>query len=185
MMKRDGDRLLLWVIAVIVTDVFNGKSGVNVSAASVAGLLLLPYSTRLLIHFRHTPQVAWMSAHFAYLVFLGLAFGFAFPWHDTIGRPLNLQAPGRTVLYLMRETAGFSLAVFIAQQVAKAGRPDRALTAILLAALATSAFAVLEYATGISWYLLFNEGVLAPTYWNFRVRGLNFEPRGLGTVAAH
>jgi hypothetical protein len=185
MMKRDGDGLLLWLIAVICTDVFNGRTGVNVSAASVAGLLLMPYSARILLHFKKAPPIGWVSAHFAYLVVLGLVFGFGFPWHDTIGRPLNLQAQGRTVLYLMREAAGFSIAVFIAQQVAKAGRPDRVLTAILVAAFVTCAFAVLEYVTGISWYLLFNEGVRAPTYWNLRVRGLNFEPRGLGTIAAH
>jgi hypothetical protein len=185
MMKRDGDALLLWLVAAICTDVFNGRTGVNVSAASVAGLLLLPYSGRLLLAFRPAAPVAWITAHFAYLVLLGLAFGFAFPWVDTVGRPLNLQAPGRTVLYLMREAAGFSIAVFIGQQVAKAGRPDRVLTAILIATIATSAFAVFEYLTGISWYLLFNEGRLSPTYWNFRVRGLNFEPRGLGTIIAH
>jgi hypothetical protein len=185
MMKRDGDRLLLWLVAVICTDVFNARTAVNVSAASMAGLLLIPYSARLLLAFRRAPAVAWAAAHFAYLVLLGIAFGFAFPWVDTIGRPLNLQAPGRTVLYLMREAAGFSIAVFVGQQVAKAGRPDRVLTAVLIASIATSAFAMLEYVTGISWYLLFNEGRLAPTYWNFRVRGLNFEPRALGTIIAH
>ena len=98
MLKRDGDALMLWLIAVICTDVFNARTAVNVSAASMAGLLLIPYSARLLLAFRSAPAVAWASAHFAYLVLLGIAFGFAFPWVDTIGRPFNLQAPGRTVL---------------------------------------------------------------------------------------
>ena len=39
--------------------------------------------------------------------------------------------------------------------------------------------------SGYSPYLLLTEGVLAPTYHNARVRGLNFEPRGLGLVTAH
>jgi hypothetical protein len=185
MVTRDGAKLLLWVVAVICLDIFNAQQGVNVSAASIAGLLLAPYSARLLFAFRRSPATTWAAAHFAYLVVLGLAFGLTFPWLDTIGRPLNLQPQGRTILYLMRETAGLSIAVFIGQQVAKAGRPDRLLDAVLLLALATSAFAILEFVTGISYYLLFSQGVVAPTYWNLRVRGLNFEPRGLGLVGAH
>jgi hypothetical protein len=185
MAKRDGDLLLLWLIAVICTDIFNVRSVVNVSAASVAGLLLVPYSARVLLASRRAAPVSWAAAHWMYLVLLGLAFGFAFPWPDTIGRPFNLQAPGRTMLYLMRETAALSIAVFVGQQVAKAGRPDRLMNGILIAGLATSAFALLEYATGVSYFLLFSEGVAAPTYWNLRVRGLNFEPRGFGLVGAH
>ena len=185
MATRNGPLLLTWIILVTCLDVFNAKAAVNISAASMTGLLLTPYSARMLFAFRKSPVVAWIAAHYAYLVVLGLIFGLAFPWADTLGRPLNLRSEGRTVLYLMRETAALSIAVFVAQQVAKAGRPDRVLNGILFAACATSAFAVLEYVTGISYYLLLNEGVLAPTYWNFRVRGLNFEPRGLGLVGAH
>jgi hypothetical protein len=185
MATRNGPALLAWVILVTCLDILNAKAAVNVSAASITGLLLAPYSARMLFAFRKSPVVAWIAAHYGYLVLLGLMFGLAFPWPDTVGRPLNLRAEGRTVLYLMRETAALSIAVFVAQQVAKSGRPDRVLNGILFAACATSAFAVLEYVTGISYYLLFNEGVFAPTYWNFRVRGLNFEPRGLGLVGAH
>ena len=85
----------------------------------------------------------------------------------------------------MRELAGLSIAVFIGQHVAKTGRPDRLLVGVLLASLATSAAAIAEYVTGISYYVLLTEGAIAPTYWNLRVRGLNFEPRGLGLVGAH
>ena len=185
MATRDGPKLLAWVIAVICVDVFNTKGGVNISAATVTGLLLVPYSGKLLLAFRRAPIVPWLAAHFAHLALLGLAFGLVFPWPDLIGRPLNLRAEGRTVLYLMREAASLSVAVFVGQQIAKAGHPRRLLNGILIGASVTGAFAVLEYLTGISYYLLFNEGVLAPTYWNFRVRGLNFEPRGLGLIGAH
>ena len=185
MATRQGGVLLLWVVGVICFDIFNAHSGVNISAGTITGLLLAPYSARLLFAFRRSAAVTWAAAHFGYLVILGCAFGLTFPWPDTIGRPLNLQAPGRTVLYLTREMASLSIAVFVAQQVARSGRADRLLKAVLAASLVTSAFAVLEFATGISYFLLFNQGTLAPTYWNFRVRGLNFEPRALGLVGAH
>jgi len=185
MARRDGDRLLLWIILVTCTDVFFLRSGVNIASTSIVGLLLVPHSARVLLASRRLPLVGWAAAHLALLVVLGLAFGFAFPWTDTIGRPFNLQAPGRTILYLMRETAALSIAVFVGQQVAKAGRPDRVLAGILVVSIVTSAAAIAEYVTGVSYYLMFTEGVRAPTFWNFRVRGLNFEPRGLGLVAAH
>lgn len=185
MATRNGDRLLLWIIVIICTDIFTIRTGVNIASASVVGLLLVPYSARILLASRRASEVGWATAHLAYLAVLGLAFGFAFPWTDTVGRPFNLQAPGRTILYLMRETAGLSIAVFVAQQVTKAGRPDRVLAGILVVAIATALAAIAEYLTGISYYRLFTEGVIAPTFWNLRVRGLNFEPRGFGIVAAH
>jgi hypothetical protein len=185
MATRNGDRLLLWILAVTCTDVFVIRTGVNLASTSVVGLLLVPYSARVLLASRRVTPVGWATAHLAYLGVLGLAFGFAFPWQDTVGRPFNLQAPGRTILYLMRETAGLSIAVFVAQQVARAGRPDRLLAGILVVSIFTSAAAIAEYLTGISYYRMFTEGVVSPTYWNLRVRGLNFEPRGLGIVGAH
>lgn len=185
MARRDGDRLLLWIIIVTCTDVFIIRTVVNISSTSVVGLLIAPYSAGVLLAARRVSSVGWVTAHLAYLAVLGLAFGFAFPWPDTIGRPFNLQAPGRTILWMMRETAGVAIAAFVAQQVSKTGRPDRVLAGILVVAILTSVAAIAEYLTGISYYRLFTEGVIAPTFWNLRVRGLNFEPRGFGLVGAH
>jgi hypothetical protein len=185
MARRSGAGLLLWILTVTCTDVFVIRTGVNVAAASVVGLLLAPYSARVLLSSRRVTPVGWATAHLGYLAILGLAFGFAFPWPDSIGRPFNLQAPGRAILYLLRETAGLSIAAFVAQQVAKTARPDRVLGGVLIVSTITCLAAVVEYLTGISYYRMLTEGVVAPTFWNLRVRGLNFEPRSLGIVSAH
>src|SRR6187200_537730 len=62
MATRNGPALLVWVILVTCLDVFNAKGAVNVSAASITGLLLAPYSARLLFAFRKSPVVAWIAA---------------------------------------------------------------------------------------------------------------------------
>jgi len=185
MFQRRGDWLLLWVVAVTCTDVCSVRGPITVSGASVVGVLLIPYSARLLVVSKMRGPLLWALAHLAYLTVLGIAFGFAFPWPDDLGRSFNLQAPGRTVLSLTREAASLSIAVFVAQQVAKARRPDRFLNVVLLTTLLTSTVAVLERVTGVSFYVLFTSGVLEPTYHNLRVRGLNFEPRGLALSEAH
>jgi hypothetical protein len=118
---------------------------VNVAGTSIVGLLLLPYSVRILTAARGHGASQWAFAHLAYLMLLGLVFGLAFPWPDTFGRPFNLQSEGRTILYLLRETASLSIAVFIGQHVAKTNRPDRVLWAVLATAAATSLAALAEY----------------------------------------
>lgn len=185
MATRQGHGLLLWVVLLTFTDIGLVRSVINVPAVTLTGLLLTPYCASIAWQSRHSSAMGWASAHMLWLVFLGLVFGLAFPWVDELGRPFNLRPDGRTILYLLRELASFSVAIFVGQQVARDRRPDALLDALLVVTLLTSAVAIVEYVTGVSYYVLFTEGLVTPTYRNLRVRGLNFEPRGLALIGAH
>jgi hypothetical protein len=185
MATRHDRGLLVWVVLLTFTDIGIVRSAVNVPALTIAGLVLLPHVLGVVRASLRSPALQWAGAHLLWLVFLGLAFGLAYPWPDDLGRPFNLQAEGRTLFYLTREIAAFSVAVFVGQQIAKDRSPAFLLRLLVLIVTATSVVAIAEFATGVSYYVALTEGQMAPTYWNLRVRGLNFEPRGLALVIAH
>ncbi len=179
---RRRNLLLAWICLVTCVDVFKM---LNVSAATVAGLILIPYTIRFVRPILQTRPGQLLFAHYGYLGLLGLVFGFLFPWPDALGRPLSLQAPGRTILYLTRHTANLSLAIFVAQQTVKLKHPSKVFKYILLGGIIAAAGGICEYLSGLDMFALLTEGVFNPTYHAFRVRGLNFEPRGLGLTAAY
>jgi hypothetical protein len=125
---------------------------------------------------------------YSYLFILGLCFSVLIPWPDIADRPWNLQVEGRTVLYLMRQLGGLSLALFVAQQIVRTKGINKFLQFLLVSTLFASAAGVVNYLLDprLSLYNLISVGNLSysPESFGTRVAGLNFEPRGLGLTAA-
>jgi hypothetical protein len=182
MMLRRSHLLLAWICLATCVDIFKA---LNVSATTVAGLLLIPYTIKILVCTLRTRPSQLLVAQYGHLMLLGLVFGFLFPWPDTLHRPFSLQASGRTILYMTRQIANLSIAFFVARQIVRSKHPGKLFRYILAGTLLAAIGALAEYLTGISLYTLLTEGILSPTYHNLRVRGFSFEPRGLGLTLAY
>jgi len=180
--------LLGWICLTTSVDVFNVRTVINISAPTIAGLLLLYYTLPLMPSAMRTRPVRLMFIQYCYLVLLGLFFGFLIPWANIVGRPWNLQVEGRTVLYLLRQLAGLSLALFVAQQIVRTKNPRKFLRYIVAGTLFAAAAGVVSFllGPGRSLYNLISLGNFSPSPEKFgtRAAGLNFEPRSLGLVVA-
>lgn len=176
--------LLAWICISVSVNIFDTKIFVNLPAARIAGLLLLPLVIGMLRSQVRTTSGSVLVLQYAYLAFLALVFGFLFPWSDLgLQRSFNQTATGRAAIYMVRLTADLSLAFFISQQVMKMGRPDKVLKYILVGTSIAAVGGVIAFVTGVDLYGAIT-GLRQYTYV-LRPTGFNFEPRGLGLIAGH
>jgi hypothetical protein len=119
-----------------------------------------------------------------YFVLLGLLFGFVFPWSsEGFVRTWTQLAPGRTTVYILRKLADLNLMVFVGDNVLRTGRPDRIIKWFVGATSIAALGSVVQLVSGLDLYYLVTG--LEPLDLANRMRGLNYEPRGLGLVATY
>ncbi|HEX6095630.1 MAG TPA: hypothetical protein VF432_04835 [Thermoanaerobaculia bacterium] len=177
--------ILAWVGFTLFVQVFDTSIVTNLPAGRVVGLLFLPAAVGLFREWsRLTPARAWL-VNFAYLVLLGMLFGFLMPWPDISGiRPFTVRAPGRTIIYLIRTVSDLSLTVFVMSHVTRPGGFDTLRKWMVRGAAVSAAFAMTTLVTGIDFYTLITS-LREYAKSDFRPRGLAFEPRGLGLACAY
>lgn len=177
--------LLAWICLTAGVNIFDTKVVfLNMPAARLAGLLLIPQAIRILPSIVQISSGKALIMQYVYLVFLGLIFGFIFPWPDDgLSRGFTQLAQGRTLIYLLRTAADISLIFFVARQVVKQKSFDEIIKYFLIGTAASAIVGVFEFVTQID--LL---DVISGISYNkngIRARGFNYEPRALGLMAIH
>ncbi len=181
-------RLVLgWVGITLAIHLFDTQMITNLPAGRVVGLLYMPQAlAQARSWLRLKPVAAW-AVSFAYLVLLGLVFGYIMPWQDASGTRVFSTTPhGRAIVYPIRLLADASLCLFVAQQCRKPGN-------LLYLAMAMVIGSTLSALVGV-----INLGLpgFDPYFWITglrdlngiqlsRSRGLSFEPRVLGLACAY
>jgi membrane-bound metal-dependent hydrolase YbcI (DUF457 family) len=183
MLMRRETLLVKWICLTVAVDIFAPKLVVNLPAARVAGLLLLPSTLLGLGATLRSRAGKALVARYLYLVLLGIVFGFVFPWPSAgFLRSATQVAPGRTVVYLIRSAADVGLVLFIAQHLVKTRRPDRLVEYGVVSTSIAALGGVFQFLTRIDPYDWVTGLRLIDV--EDRMRGFNNEPRGLGLVAA-
>ena len=181
-LARRRQLLIGWVCLCCCIQLFDTVVLVNLQAARLAGLILLPatiFSVRDL--FRARPGKVLM-AQVAYLCVLGVVFGVLLPWEPGgYSRSANQLAQGRATLYLIRTLADLGVALIVATEVGKRGRPSKILHYILVGTTVAAVGGCLEAVTRFDFYGQITG--LRSLSIEFRMRGFNYEPRGLGLAA--
>ena len=180
-LARQERALLAWICLTVSVQIFDTRMLVNLPAARAAGLLLIPQAIHFLPKILSTRPGKVLIFHYSYLIFLGIVFGFIFPWPDGgLERTLNQIAPGRSIIYLIRTGADISLAIFVARQVIKLKNPDKVLHYMLIGTSIAAFSGILEFLTRIDLYQLLTG--IEYDYIPNRMRGFCYEPRGLGLI---
>lgn len=181
--KRQERLLLAWICFTVGVQIFDTQILVNVPAARLVGLMLIPYALHVLPGVLRTRPGKALVAQYGYLVFLGLLFGFIFPWPaGDFVRTFNQLPAGRALIYLIRTGADLSLAFFVARQVVKSKHPDDVVRYILVGTSVAALGGILEFLTRADLYGLITGLRMGGV--PFRMRGFNYEPRGLSLIAA-
>ncbi len=177
--------LLAWITLAVSIQIFDCRFFINMPAARLAGLMLIPSMIYVLPSFLRTGPGRCQISQFLYLVLLGIIFGFILPWpNNGFNRGFNQIASGRTIIYLIRTLADVSIAFFVARQVSINKNFDVIVKYFLLGTSLTAVAGIIELITQVDLYGLIT-GLEGYNRLPFRVRGLNYEPRALGLVMAY
>lgn len=183
---RKQHRLLLgWVCLTLFVQLFDTTILTNLPAGRIVGLMYLPRAIKSFHEWvRFRPAQAWLM-NYGYLLVLGVAFGFLWPWPDiTMMRPFTLAAPGRTLVYLVRLLSDISLTLFVAEQARQPGNLLWIGRALVAGATLSALAGLMTLVTGFDLvYAItdFEEQLLTAD----RAHGLSAEPRGLGLACAY
>jgi hypothetical protein len=182
--KRREDLLVKWICLTIAVDVFDPHIIINLPAARLTGLFLLPSSIAALPAVRQSRAGRALCLYLIYLACMGLIFGFIFPWSsEGFDRLPSQMAQGRAIIYLIRRTADVSLAFFLARYLWKTKDPDQLMRWFVGGTSIAALGGILQWLTQIDLYSLLTGADLMVL--EARVRGFDYEPRGLGLVACH
>jgi len=184
-LKKQEKLLLGWVGATMFVQIFDTAIITNLPPGRIVGLLYLPQA---LMQFREwlklTPVRAWLI-NYGYLIILGVAFGFLWPWPDiTMSRPFNLTAPGRTIVFLIRTLSDISLTIFVANEIRRSVSLLYIGRALALGSTMSALAGLIQFATKLDPYYLIT-GMGEQILEIDRARGLAGEPRGLGLICAY
>jgi hypothetical protein len=179
--------LLAWVCLTVGINVFDARVGINLPAARLVGLLVLPFTALGAFHLQEllrTSAFRLLLVQFGYLLLIGFIFGVLYPWEvHGFSRGWGQGAHGRTMIYLVRMLADLGLVLFTARQIANGMRPSTLVKMLLFGTSVAALAGLVEFVTGIQLYQVLT-GYPINILPN-RVRGLNFEARGLGLAMAH
>jgi hypothetical protein len=179
--------LLAWICLTVSINIFDARIGINLPAARLVGLMVLPFAAFgafRLEELLRTAAFRLLLLQFGYLLLLALIFGVLYPW-EVLGfqRGWTQGANGRALIYLVRMLADLGLVLFTARQIAGGLRPSTLIKWLLLGTTIAALSGLAEFLTGIQLYQVIT-GYPIQVLGN-RVRGFSFEPRGLGLAMAH
>jgi hypothetical protein len=181
MAKQRDDLIVKWVCLTIAVNIFDPHLIVNAPAARVVGLLVLPSSIAALPAVRKITAGKALWVYLLYLGFMGVVFGFVFPWSSEGFDRLPTQlSQVRAVVYFFRKTADFSLAIFLARYLWKTRRPDRLIEWFVYGTSIAAVGGFVQRLTGLDPYAIITGADLLDL--DDRMRGFNYEPRGLGLI---
>jgi hypothetical protein len=182
------ERLLLaWICISMGVSVFDARVGINLAAARVTGLFLLvfaPFGVYRFATLIRTNPMRLIAIQMGYLALLGIIFGFVIPWPDDgFLRTLAQEPQGRSVIYMIRLLADTGLVLFITRQVLRGNSPLDVVRFFLVGCALAAFGGILEAVTHVQLYQAITGYPITEVAG--RVRGFNFEPRGLGLIMAH
>jgi hypothetical protein len=177
--------LLAWVCFTFSVQIFDTVTITNLPAGRIVGLFFMPMAVmRLKEWTKLIPVRAWLI-NYGWLIILGIAFGFIWPWPDTtFSRPYTLTAPGKTIIYLVRLLTDLSLTIFIAEQMLIRGTLRMVGRVMMIAATISSLTGIFYFITQIDLYYIIT-GAGEQVLHLGRARGLVGEPRALGLSCAY
>lgn len=177
--------LLAWVCFTFSVQIFDTVTLTNLPAGRIVGLVFMPLAiSRFREWISLAPVRAWFI-NFGWLLVLGIAFGFLWPWPDTtFMRPYTLTAPGKTIIFLVRLLTDLSLTVFIAEQIFLGGALRLIGRAMLAGATLSAVVGIFHFLTQIDLYYIIT-GTGEQILHLGRARGLVGEPRALGLNCAY
>lgn len=179
--KQREDLLVKWICLTIAVDIFDPRLIVNLPAARMAGLLLLPSSLAALPAVRKTSAGKALWRYLIYLGCMAVVFGFILPWSsEGFDRLPTQMSQARAVIYFVRKVADFSLAIFLARYLWRRRRPDLLIEWFVYGTSVAAVGGVLQWLTHVDLYSLFTGAELLGL--EDRMRGFNYEPRGLGLI---
>ncbi|MBX3053001.1 MAG: hypothetical protein KF753_16080 [Caldilineaceae bacterium] len=177
--------LVFWICFTVTINLFDTTIGVNLLATRLAGLLLLPITVQIVPVVSRTRSGRALLLLFFYSALLGLIFGYLIPWPaGGYDRAFNQTAAGRASIYMIRLTADFSVALFVARWVAHTRRLDLVIRYLLIGTTVAALGSVIQQITQVDMYFWLT-GLSRDLSAIGRTRGLNYEPRGLGLILAH
>lgn len=187
LLRRQERLLLFWLCLTTGVNVFDARVGLNLPAARLVGLLVLGFVPLGALHVQRllrTRPFQLVMLQLLHLAVLGLIFGFLFPWSAAGFVRGAAQSPqGRVIVYMVRILADLGIVLFVARQVLRGLSPVRLLNYLLVGTTLAAVAALVELVTQAQIYQLVTGYPI--TIVAGRVRGLNFEPRGLGLAMAH
>lgn len=177
--------LLAWVCFTFSVQIFDTVMLTNLPAGRIVGLIFMPLAiSRLRDWIKLKPVRAWL-ANFGWLLVLGIAFGFIWPWPDTTFlRPYTLTAPGKTIIFLVRLLTDLSLTIFIAEQILLGGALRLIGRSMMIGATLSAVAGLFHFVTQIDLYYIIT-GTGEQILHLGRARGLVGEPRALGLNCAY
>jgi hypothetical protein len=177
--------LLGWVCVTLFVQVFDTTTITNLPAGRIVGLLYVPVAIVSVQKWLSVKPVTAWAIDFLYLVLLGIAFGFLWPWSDGFGERLFTQtSSGRSIIYLGRSVADFSLAMFVVSELSRPNSLYYLRNALVAGSTLTALFSLASLIVGVDFYHLFT-GLSIDFSGLERGRGLCYEPRGLGLACVY
>ena len=170
--------LAAWAAIACSIDIFNSQKYMNLSAIKIFGIIAIPY---VFSHYKilyKTRLIQLLAMYFLYLTALGIWYGYLFPWIDPTGLKTGRDVPHwRSVLHLgsffLELTSALCLALIFRDKKNQKIAVFTLITTVMLSCLA----GIIESFTHFDFYHFFT-GDMLPINAG-RVRGFNYEPRGL------
>lgn len=177
--------LLIWISIIFCVNIFDTTIGVNLFSARLFGLILLPITLQELRSVLRTSSGLSLFLLIGYTLFLGILFGFLFPWPEgDFDRAYNQTANGRAIFYSLRLISDFSLVIFLKKLLTIEDGLNLLARYLIVGTTFSAAGGLVQKLSGIDIYFL----ITGLTY-DFsdlgRVRGFNYEPRGLGLIMTY
>jgi hypothetical protein len=183
---KRADLAVAWVALITVLDIFNSQLYMNLSAALLFGIAVIPH----LWHQRETlfrhPGARWITAYAILLGILGAYYGHWSPWADlTLSRSIKDQAGMRSILHLGRTVLEWATAAFLLLELEKSPRKTLSiyLRTLFICSIVLAVSGIAEKWLQVDFYHFFTGGreLLLPD----RPRGFAYEPRGLSQNLAY
>lgn len=182
LLQRREQELLAWLCLTVGINIFDARLALNLPAARLVGLIVLPFLPLGAFEFERllaTRPMKILLAGLAWLAFLSIVYGFLYPWpNEGYLRPFVLTAPGRVMIYGVRLVADLGIALLVARRLIRGTPPEEVLRLLLIGTSIAVVGGLIEAATHIQLYEILSGFPINQSPG--RVRGFNFEPRGLG-----
>src|SRR5690554_5074235 len=133
LLRNRHNLLFIFIGIAIGTEVVTARVFSSINGLQVIGMLFMPIA--MYSYFKYVSKTKagiLIGADFLLLLFMGLLYGYLFPWPDLTGsRPWTQQAQGRSLIYVSRSLIDLSFVVYVAQQVQKPGNISKLLRCLL------------------------------------------------------